>query len=272
MAQTSCIFCGGIPVTREHLFSECVGKLMSSSITPRPGYRAVMMNERGKDNVITKRWQTKIPAIVARCVCGPCNNNWMGQIEDTVIPTLTEMIEGRTTVLDVKAQTAVATWLSLKAIIEQHARNEPPPERWGREFYDKRRPPPAWQVRIGEYGGTSWAGRVTGTSIDVFGPHPLVPVPGFRLKFPGFLSTIHLGHFIGQVVGLDRPAELGTNRLHWLQIWPHPLLRANIGSVGTGSNPVIETWPPSRGLDDSRLARCTTDVQEPRLEFVAPQR
>lgn len=267
LAKSKCIFCGGTPVTREHVLPEWLGRVMAPE--PRPGYEYRLQNNRGKDGMPTGApWESKLPSIVTRKVCGPCNNGWMARIEEAAIPPISAMIADTPTQLNIAAQADVATWLALKAIIEQHGRSDPPPERWGREYYEERKPPKTWQVRIGRHIGQPWQAQITGVSIAARGPHPLLPNPSVEIQFPGFLSTLQAGHFVGQVIGLDQPANLVTNRLYWLQIWPHPLLRPNDGPAGTGSNPLLESWPPSRAFDSSLIRACTKDIQEPRMQFV----
>ncbi len=264
MARKDCLFCGGKPVTKEHVIPDWLGGVMARG-KPQPSApdRVVkMVNERGKDDITSEKWLTdKGPHLTSRCVCGPCNGGWMSDIESAATWPLTEMIEGRSVALALNEQEAVATWLALRAIVEQHSRSEPPPAGWGKRFYATKRPPTEWQVRIGEYGGTGWAVRFTGVSIDVVGTHPLSP---FAVRFPGFLFTALIGQFVGQVIGLDQRADLTPNRLYFTEIWPHPLLRVTDTPIGTGANPIVEAWPPNRRLDESQLKKATKDVKEPR--------
>lgn len=52
------------------------------------------------------------------CVCEPCNNVWMGDIERLVIPVLKPIIQGfHPTGLNKQARHALALWMSLRAIV-----------------------------------------------------------------------------------------------------------------------------------------------------------
>lgn len=182
----------------------------------------------------------------------------MSDIEVTAKPFLAPMILDEPIILDIDAQRCIAKWLGLKAIVEHYARSAPPPsERWYEQFYKGKEPPTGWQIRIGHYTGTRqvfWGAA----DLDTTNVHPLSP---FTVKQRGFIFTVSVGHFIGQVIGMNTQAVLTTNRRYFVQIWPHPLLRFG-GPVRT-LDP-SEFWPPEGGLDDTELKKCSRDPAEPK--------
>jgi hypothetical protein len=183
----------------------------------------------------------------------------MSVIEDAAKPIVTMMIEGQPVVLNTEDQEKVAIWLGLKAIVAQQSL--PPAEgflEWANAFAIQKSPPTSWQIRIARYQGTQpmFFGN-TGLNTTVIHPS-LVP---FAMRRPGFLFIVQLGHFVGQVLGIRQQTWIAPTQRRFIQIWPHPLLRANSPSIGQIAS---VTWPPEDGLDDSDLKKCARDPAEPK--------
>jgi hypothetical protein len=206
-------------------------------------------SEGAKEDVRQKWRMNDALEITAKCVCTECNHGWMSNIESAAQPIVTAMMEDQRTMLDTAAQEEVAKWLGLRAIIGQYAL--PPGEasrEWAQAFALEGCPPTSWQIRIARYQGTLpvFLGNVP---LDTTITHPLVH---FAFKSPGFLFTAQLGHFVGQVLASRQQAWIVPAR-RFIQIWPHPLLRANSPDpAGIAS----VTWLPEGGLDDSDLKKC----------------
>jgi len=263
VASKACIFCGGRPLTAEHLVPGWANEALSALI-PRPpqsGMKWTLIHRRLKDGApMGQTWSTDTVSLTSKCVCGPCNNGWMGDIEALAKPILEPLIRGEPTDLSRSDEATIAKWLGLKAIIDQNS-HEPPPhhDEWLRAFYDDRCPPTAWHTRLGYYVGTEWTGSFAGVGIDFTQHHRLVP---FAMKSPGFIFTAVLGHFIGQVVGGRRQGVIPMNTQYFIEIWPHPILR--VAQYSVGPDRVSQRWPPERGLDDPLLLKCIADLSEPK--------
>jgi hypothetical protein len=229
-----------------------------------PGRIVVAKHERwseGLQEEIHQEWRTKEAAdFKVRCVCGPCNEGWMSAIESNARPSVGAMMRGEVLTLSNADQEKVANWLGLKAIIAQHsvptAHIVPG---WTRAFASKQCPPTSWQIRIASHhdGASifmSW------TSVDAYIASRLMPQ---GRRSPGFIVIIRLGHFVGQVVGLPQETRILPAPHRFVQIWPHPLLRAESPDI---SNLQGVSWPPpDGGLDDSDMRKCARDASEPRL-------
>lgn len=227
-----------------------------------PGNVVVARHRRwseGAEEDLDQEWFTKdAPKFTVKCVCRECNGGWMSAIEDAANPIVTAMIEGERVALDTQDQEEVANWLGLKAIIAQQSL--PPAQgflEWANAFAIERGPPRSWQIRIAHYQGTlpMFLGNVPLNTTVI---HRLVR---FAMKRPGFLFTIQLGHFVGQVVGMRQQTWIAPTQGRLIQIWPHPLLRANSPSV---AEIVSVTWPPEAGLDDCDLKKCAHNPAEPK--------
>lgn len=228
---------------------------------PKPGMQWRLTHRRLKDGALVgDPWTDDAVSLLSKCVCGPCNSTWMSNIESAAKPAMIPLILGQTTVLDTQSQNVIATWLGLKAVIEQHSRERPPYFwEWRSEFYRGKTPPSSWHIRLGRYIGTMWTGSFTGVSIDATVQHRLVPFP---MKMPGFVFTAIIGNFFGQVVGIQRQGIFPMNTKYFIEIWPHPILRVAQYSVRPDSP--SQSWPPERGLDDTHLAKCIQDFTEPK--------
>jgi len=258
-----CIFCGKSPTTSEHLVPLWASGVLKRTKPPpsQPGKVVVGVHRRwseGAEEEVNQEWRRKdAPRFTVKCICAECNQGWMSNIESAAQPIVTAMMEDQRIILNTGDQEKVAKWLGLRAIVAQYGL--PPGHtslEWTHAFAIERRPPISWQIRIARYQGTSPM-FLANTGLNTTIIHRLVP---FSMKRPGFLFTAQLGHFVGQVLGSRQQAWIVPAR-RFIQIWPHPLLRANspdpahIASV---------TWPPESGLDDSDLKKCARDPAEPK--------
>jgi hypothetical protein len=259
-----CIFCGKSPTTSEDLVPLWASKILMRTKPPpsQPGKIVKGRHRRwseGAQKDVNQEWDRKdTPRFTVKCVCGECNNGWMSEIENAAKPIMTAMMEDQRIILDTGDQEKVAKWLGLKAIIAQYGlpQGQISPE-WTHAFAIEKCPPTSWQIRIAHYQGTRPVFWVT-TPLDTIIIHSLVP---FAMKRPGFLFVAQLGHFVGQVQGIRQQTWIVPTQRHFIQIWPHPLLRA---SSPDRAQIVSVTWPPEAGLDDSDLEKCARHAGEPK--------
>ncbi len=71
-----------------------------------------------------KPWRAHQPELPIRCVCRPCNNGWMSQLEVQAQRFLQPMLIGDRCGLDMAGQTTVAVW-SLKTAMVLEALDQP---------------------------------------------------------------------------------------------------------------------------------------------------
>lgn len=104
----TCIFCGGGPVTQEHVFSKWlqevfpqskVGPAVASYIHGPPGAAPYNTFPTGR-----------VATVTAGIVCATCNNVWMSIVEGAAQGLLTPMALGRPRTLDMQEQLTLATW------------------------------------------------------------------------------------------------------------------------------------------------------------------
>jgi len=264
MARRRCIFCGGRPLTGEHVVSRWAYDVVAKDSRQLDSESEhVRFNPDGSQQV----WRSKNPVdFVANCVCSACNAGWMSDIESHAKPVIAQMVANQMTALDLESQDAVAAWLGLKAIVERYTHGPILPVRrdWIEYYYEHHRPPNTWQIHICRYVG-SLPVYISGGDITTLARHNLVP---FAVERPAVLFSIGIGYFFGQVIGVDHQTAIARNWRLFRQVWPHPLLRLVLSHV---SNRDLVSWPAERSLSDADLERHSRDVtQSPDLSLQPP--
>ncbi len=234
LSSSGCIFCGATPLTREHVLAQWMGK-MPMADPPLPLNLEVTHDVESNIH----KWTTKNPAaLVARCVCGPCNNGWMSDIQTAPQAALTSMIEGRATLLDSPTRRAVATWAALTAMTSRYAASpiEPVEEGWLRHMYAERVPPSGWYIWLSGYRGQTpfrYDSRQIALSFKDAPPTEVTATPN------GVLLTVVVGYLVVKVLGIKEGYAADQPGL--LRIWPE---RTGAFSI---------EWPPERNLSDASL-------------------
>jgi len=116
----SCIFCGGQPVTKEHVWPRWAQAVVPTDFVP---FEQIIEVD-GHPKVEHCR-NTRPFTETARIVCRPCNNGWMAQLESLAKSILVPMLAGEPAVLDQERQRVLATWALKTAIIVDHAQRPP---------------------------------------------------------------------------------------------------------------------------------------------------
>ena len=190
----ACIFCGGTPVSREHLWPDWLRR--EAATTESFDHRL----EQEVDGVETRDINFSTPPFnqVVRAVCAACNGGRMSTIEEDAKPILQDLIYGRRRMLDRDDKRKIATWAFLKACVfdELHPQERVvPAEHRARLFTYKR--PPATGVAI-------WLGTYEAQEVGHYAYQGLL-VGRTGLPDPDrptiYIVTITVGTLIIQVAG-----------------------------------------------------------------------
>lgn len=151
----NCIFCGASPTTEEHVFSRWTHKYM----LPRPSGKAKSrVAVQHVDRLASA--ELKLPGAIrdwqVRCVCRPCNNNWMSRLDTEAQPIMRPLILGQSTRLFEKECSTIAAWAVLKSMIVHHKLVH---HMRRKSFKRLRVPPKDWAVWIANYQRGSWEGE-----------------------------------------------------------------------------------------------------------------
>ena len=158
-AQTpkKCIFCGSSPTTKEHFWPDWL-----RNVIPKNGRKweqlRVVENIETSDQAI-RRKGGDIHDWTIRCVCAPCNNGWMSDLEKKIKPILILLLSGTVTRIDERSQSLMATWCTLKVMVAEfenpghatthHAQRK---RMWRRKIPPKT----GWRIWIGCYDRRNW--------------------------------------------------------------------------------------------------------------------
>jgi len=220
MADT-CIFCGGTPLSREHLWPDWLRR--EAALKESFDYRL----EQEVDGVETRDLNFSSPPFnqVVRAVCASCNGGWMSPIEQGAKPILQDLIYGHSRTLDKCDKRTLATWAFLKACVfdELHPQERVvPAEHRARLFTYKRPPATGVAIWLGTYeaqevGHYAYQGLLVGRTGSPGPDEPTI-----------YIVTITVGTLIIQVAGSvveglgfdDLDLDTLAPELHVAKIWP----------------------------------------------------
>jgi hypothetical protein len=232
------VFCGGSPVTAEHVWPQWIAKYLPE----RKISHLVVVEAEDREPAIEYRGDRLPFTTEARCVCKACNEGWMHELETSAEAILSPLIEGKPAVWHEWRQAIAATWAFKTAIMAEQAHSDlrAIPENVYAGFRRFLRPPPFAQVwtaiYTGEfphhYGGGAMRLLLT-TPEEAAVPNDLTAY-GACLQV-GALAFRLFGHLI-QNGPVNVPQGDLARRL--VPIWP-VVPRAE--------------WPPELGVDDDGL-------------------
>lgn len=245
--RTTCVFCGGGPLTKEHLWPEWLRKRGVLSKHP-------VQHIQGQEPPAEpweRSWSAPDATQGAEIVCKDCNTGWMSKLETASIPCLLPLMTGdRRPTLSVEEQSTIALWATKMAMVWQaiHPYVSGISDEDYAHVFKWRSPPPGWRIWIAAYGGSAWSTycfehplRLRPAEV-----HKADPSPIRAEDVNGHLSTFGVRAFVFQVFGAQladvrRPAGLHEARFstYLRSVWPAE------GFVN---------WPPDATLTDSTFA------------------
>jgi hypothetical protein len=242
-----CIFCNNTGLTKEHIFSDWLKRLLpvapnhntclrEYSVDPSTGLGTTKLTYGRKQGAIHSR-KVRVP-------CASCNNGWMSRVVNLARPISTQLISGNAVPLHRNQMTALATWVTLASMMAEfsHAKERIVPVEDYVYIREHQTPPPSWVILLGRYDGVS---RMP-MKYNIHRFMPKIKVGSAIIVDPeikrawSLITTYNLKHFFVQVFctqdpGLrlfysnhPRPAGL-------IRVWP-PDLQAAIWPAGPGLN------------------------------------
>lgn len=162
--QGKCVFCNGGGLSKEHIWSDWLKKLIPSR-EDHGEYRAGLYHERGSQ---TFRW-TEFPQARTRRGCvlqrrirnvceRHCNNGWMSGVVERAKPHAERMILGQQFELERQGMSDLAAWIAITTIMQEFANPKaqriPPNDR--QVLMLAGTPPSTWSIWVARYGGHMW--------------------------------------------------------------------------------------------------------------------
>lgn len=212
-----CVFCGGTPTTREHIFPAWAARLVGEAVPVTHS----KLSERQGELPDSRTWLQPPFTQTVRVVCARCNNGWMSRLESEAEQILRPMLTGFGRRMHRPAQEALASWALKTAIVSQYTHT-----RSGTLFGEQASHalqagglPDALKIWLTSYGGSN-AGLAHVFGIDLDDrQRPDRPTRD------AFGATLVIGPVVLTLLGATDPSVVDGVRLNRLiapvtQIWP----------------------------------------------------
>jgi len=118
MKRRRCVWCGGGPLTREHVIPAWLRDVLAHAFQgDGGGYDfASRFNTADEEGPLRSYAQVK-PELVVKAACETCNGGWMACLEAETMPILAPMVRGERKHLEVDAQAVLAHWVSKTVVV-----------------------------------------------------------------------------------------------------------------------------------------------------------
>jgi hypothetical protein len=223
-----CVFCGGRPVEKEHVFPRWSQPYLAHPAGPGTHRHEVI---RGGGATEAQTWRDEPATVEHKCVCRSCNNGWMSRLENTAQPYLLSAMQGHQRTYYREGLTQLATWATKTALVSGCRFKPSTPASLYRDLYENRLPSVGTRV---------WFGATNLKQLTFLDHRPCRVSVGNKPPdaVNGYATTLAIGHLAFYVFAreADSPPQTefgGKFAGAWNQIWPIP------------SDSV--TWPPPGG-------------------------
>jgi hypothetical protein len=234
--QKRCIFCGGKPTTKEHIWSEWMHPNLPSESDAREEFLKTFAQRYSPAPLPAVSHERPGPVLTKkiRAVCGGCNNGWMSRLETAVKPIILPMIRGDACRLDTEAQALLARWITMKAIVTEYSQDNqkltPTVDRVA--FTNEYIIPPYFSIRLGR-NGSSWPTlfyrHSTTISLDQL---PTIPpmdgadrnIQQTTMIFGALIVQVLAVRVVGRRIENDIVPQIG------IQLWPIQTPMLDFGS------------------------------------------
>jgi hypothetical protein len=164
MASTgdrACVFCGGRPTTKEHVFPFWLRQAVGG------GGDATHLRLEGRERgpgvgdqlAYDRMWAAPEADVAVRAVCASCNNGWMNDLDHEVEPLIVPLIRNQPCEIAEDDQVLLARWSTKIGLLLEHTRSRSDltrrrsltPPRAYEEFRRTLLPPPEtriWMFRV----------------------------------------------------------------------------------------------------------------------------
>jgi hypothetical protein len=246
-----CIFCGGLGLTKEHLWADWLRRYLPRQM-PRHTTRGAFVHPHLEDQIAIERRSGDFYSRRVRCVCATCNNGWMSRLQSSAKPFLIPFLTGQPTSLNKRERRIISAWIAMMVMVGEYATKEfiAIPERDRLYLRREQKPPSHWRIWIGAHNCQEfplYSHNVLSLAKEKIegAPDDFVPPPNTQT------TTICLGDYLviyvmSSIIAREYvrrwvlPPQIGRGML---QIWP----------IGIRSGGDVR-WAPFPRLTDKGLA------------------
>jgi hypothetical protein len=152
-----CIFCGGRPLTREHIWADWCRAYLPRTL---PFYHSnrIILNEDSTQTHSPKKISGDPKSKRLRIVCDTCNNGWMSGLQNGTKAILIPLLQGRQIALSEARQRQLAAWVAMTVICAEYLQpaSVSIPVTARRWLLTNRTPPDNMRVWIGNFDRQKW--------------------------------------------------------------------------------------------------------------------
>ena len=152
-----CIFCGGSPLTREHIWANWFRAYLPRT---RPFYHSgrIVLNEDKTQTQSSKKIAGDPKSRKLRIVCNKCNNEWMSDLQNATKPILIPLLHRQQITLSEPRQRQLATWVAMTVICAEYLQpaSVSIPVTARRWLFTNRTPPDNMRIWIGNFDRRNW--------------------------------------------------------------------------------------------------------------------
>lgn len=220
-----CIFCGGTPLTGEHIWSDWLKKYLPRDMRVYSMLRAEVRDIAAKGRTSTRGGDVHHRKV--KCVCERnCNNGWMRELENRVEPIVAQLLGGGEIRLTEEMQRTLAGWVALKAIVAEYDVGSPRISRHAeRQTLRNKQTPPVdgWRILMGYYPRAKWPGRWVNTPLSIVEKIDFKNERAVRKNSQSLTFIVGDIYFIllrSPMPGLVQALKLGPAHHKLRQIWP----------------------------------------------------
>jgi hypothetical protein len=250
----TCVFCGGLPLSGEHVFSDWMGKKGILTDRLRSNGRFKLQAEWSADKTVLEKisyfqatkakvlnWQVRVP-------CVECNNGWMSAIVNDAALIVEKLVIGESFVLGEADRELLVRWITLTTIMGEF--DDPDfrgiPESDLKAFKATRRGLPNWTIIIGrQLHDSNPVYRHIGTTLALAekGKSPIGVQPSDTAQ----VTTLRLGSVYINVVSSTQPAlaDLLREQVRFSN-------RVRIVHPTVANEPAVK-WPFKRVVTDQAI-------------------
>lgn len=269
MARASkyCIFCGGHPTTREHIWADWLRKYIPKTHANHTSSESIINRDFSVEQT-TKRWGGDPKSRRIQIVCGDCNHHWMSDLQTMAKPTLVPLILGEAAFVNKDMQRTLAAWAAMTMVCAEYfyphrATTSVTDRRW---LFKQKLAPRSFRIWIGDYERKDWRGHWIHNSMRISeheGAQGWTVYPDGTPRSNTQTVTFVVGRLFIHLFSCPFPEILEARKLvqpiedRLIQIWPprHSFL----------------TWPPANSPGDLDADQLTMAIfarlDEARLAF-----
>lgn len=168
-----CVFCGGYPISKEHIWAEWMLPYLPKKNVLNHHLRSeTIFPDKSDVKVIKRSGEPQSGKLTIACV--GCNTGWMSDLQKATKPILIPLMRGERYLLTRKAQRTLAAWIAMFTMVAEYMTKDP--TKVGASFADRKylkehlTVPPNWKVWIANYEG--------GQILKGFWVHTVLPISG----------------------------------------------------------------------------------------------